>query len=248
MSQSTAWELSLAGFQELFDRVSNWGRWGPDDERGTLNLITAEQTRRAASLIREGVTVSCAWPLNTVPSSENRSPALHLMVRAGDVIDTVANRSTADYLALAPHGLAHSHLDALCHVSWQGKLYNDRRVGVVTSNGATQLAITIGQDGIVSRGVLLDIPLAHGQDSLEPGYAITPADLEGAESTSCLFAPVGMRVSDCTDPGTPGRLWPASTTPACRGSRIAASPSWAVMASATFVPAPSRAPHCPSTR
>jgi kynurenine formamidase len=58
----------------------------------------------------------------------------------------------------------------------------------VTSNGATQLAITIGQDGIVSRGVLLDIPLAHGQDSLEPGYAVTPADLEGAESRA------GMRV------------------------------------------------------
>jgi kynurenine formamidase len=184
MAQSTATELSLAGFQELFEQCSNWGRWGADDERGTLNLITPLETKRAASLVQHGETVSCAWPLNTVPSAENRSPALHLMVRAGDIVDTAANRSTADYLALAPHGLAHSHLDALCHVSWQGKLYNDRPVSLVTSNGATKLAITIGQNGIVSRGVLLDIPLSKGADSLEPGYAITPADLEAAESAA----------------------------------------------------------------
>ncbi|HEX3247374.1 MAG TPA: cyclase family protein [Chloroflexota bacterium] len=184
MTQTQPFELSQAEFRELFKQCSNWGRWGADDERGTLNLITPEQTKRAAALVQQGVSVSCAWPLNTVPSSENRSPALHLMVRAGDVADAVANRSTADYLALAPHGLAHSHLDALCHVSWEGKLYNDRPVSVVTSNGALKNAITIGQDGIVTRGVLLDIPLVKGMDSLEPGAAISPTDLEEAESAA----------------------------------------------------------------
>ena len=186
MIQSPATELSQAGFQELFDQCSNWGRWGAEDERGTLNLITPEQTKRAAALIQHGVTVSCAWPLNTVPDPENRSPATHLMIRAGDIVESTTNRSTADYLALAPHGLAHSHLDALCHVSWQGKLYNDRPVSVVTSNGATRNAITIGQDGIVSRGILLDIPLLKRVDSLEPGTAITPADLDAAETAAGL--------------------------------------------------------------
>src|SRR5215204_4802521 len=186
MMQSPPTELSQAGFQGLFDQCSNWGRWGAEDERGTLNLITPEQTKRAAALIQHGVTVSCAWPLNTVPDPENRSPATHLMIRAGDIVESTTNRSTADYLALAPHGLAHSHLDALCHVSWQGKLYNDRPVSVVTSNGATRNAITIGQDGIVSRGILLDIPLLKQVDSLEPGTAITPADLDAAETAAGL--------------------------------------------------------------
>ncbi|MFN0071449.1 MAG: cyclase family protein, partial [Chloroflexota bacterium] len=191
MVQSSAPELSPSGFQSLFDECSNWGRWGVDDERGTLNLITSEHTRRAATLVKEGITVSCAWPLNTVADQENKSPATHLMIRAGDVVDTATNRSTADYLALAPHGVEHSHLDALCHISWQGKIYNDRLISLVTSTGALKNAITIGQSGIVSRGVLLDIPLAKGVDWLEPGTAILPADLEAAEAAAGIRVETG---------------------------------------------------------
>ncbi len=176
--------MTVEQFQALFERCSNWGRWGPDDERGTLNLITPEVTRRAAALIREGATVSCALPLNTVADIENKMPAVHLMLRAGDVVDDVPTKSTADYLALAPHGQAHSHLDALCHVVWQGKIYNDRPASTVTSMGALKSAITIGQDGIVSRGVLLDIALLKGVDWLEPGTPIMPDDLEAAESAA----------------------------------------------------------------
>jgi kynurenine formamidase len=173
--------LGVDVFQALFDRCSNWGRWGPDDERGTLNLITAEVRVRAARLVREGMTVSCAHPINTVGDSENSSPAMHFMVRAGDIADGVQVTSTADYLAVAPHGVAHSHLDALCHFFWDGKTYNGRPIGMVTSTGARANAITIGQDGIVSRGVLLDVPRRYGKDWLEPDQAVTVGDLEAAE-------------------------------------------------------------------
>lgn len=184
MSDST--KLTRQDFQALFDECSNWGRWGDDDERGTLNLITAHETRRAARLVREGTTVSCAWPLNTVADEENKSPATHLMIRAGDVQNDTTNRSTSDYLALAPHGVAHSHLDALCHIPWQGKIYNNQPVDQVTSMGALKSAITIGQSGIMSRGVLLDIPLVKGVEWLEPGTPIMPEDLEAAEAAAKL--------------------------------------------------------------
>jgi kynurenine formamidase len=174
--------LSEAGFRALFERCSNWGRWGAEDQRGTLNLITPEQVRRAATLVREGFTVSCAHPLNTVPDVENPMPASHMMLRAGDVVESVRTRSTADYLGLAPHGLAHSHLDALCHVSWQNQMYNGRPMNLVTSTGALANDITAGQHGIVTRGVLLDLPPVLGVDWLEPGAAILPADLEQVEA------------------------------------------------------------------
>ena len=190
MVQTSPASLSLEEFQALFDRCSNWGRWGPDDERGALNLISAKHRISAAGLVREGHTVSCAWPLNTVGDAENTSPAVHLMVRAGDAVDEHPSRSTGDYVGIAPHGQAHSHLDALCHVSWQGQMYNGRPISLVTSTGARASSITIGQDGIVSRGVLLDIPFTKGVEWLEPGTPIFPDDLEAAESAA------GLRVEE----------------------------------------------------
>ncbi|GAC1318478.1 MAG: cyclase family protein [Chloroflexota bacterium] len=170
-----------ATFQALFDRCTNWGRWGDEDERGTLNLITPEVRRHAATLVSEGATVSCAHPINTVGDADNPSPAVHLMVRAGDVASVRGVTSTADYLAIAPHGVAHSHLDALCHFFWDGKIYNNRPITAVTSIGARANAITIAQDGIASRGVLLDIPHSLGLEWLETDHAITVAELEQAE-------------------------------------------------------------------
>ena len=191
MAQTSPGRLSTEEFQALFERCSNWGRWGPDDERGTLNLITPELRVRAAGLVREGYTVSCAWPLDTAADIDNIFPATHLMMRAGDVVESWPTRSTADYLALAPHGMTHSHLDALCHFSWQGKMYNDRPMSLVTSMGALANSITIGQDGIVGRGVLLDLPAAQGVEWLEPGTAIVSADLEAAASEAGLRVEAG---------------------------------------------------------
>lgn len=186
MTASISDRLGVEAFQGLFDRCSNWGRWGQDDERGTLNLITPEVRLRAASLVREGTTVSISHPINTVGDAENISPAVHLIVRGGDVVDGVNITSMADHLAVSPHGQAHSHLDALCHFAWQGKIYNNRPVTAVTSMGARANAITIGQDGIVSRGVLLDVPRTKGVEYLEPNQSISVADLEAAEAAAGL--------------------------------------------------------------
>jgi kynurenine formamidase len=186
MSDGAAARVTTEAFQALFEQCSNWGRWGPDDERGTLNLITPATTARAAALVREGATVSCAHPLNTLPAADNHMPATHLMLRAGDVATQPGVRSTADYLALAPHGYAHSHLDALCHFFWQGRIYNGRPITAVTSVGATFGSITIGESGIVSRGVLLDLPLLRGVEWLEPGESIQPSELEAAEARAGL--------------------------------------------------------------
>ena len=174
--------MDSESFTAHFERCSNWGRWGPEDERGTLNLITAERTKRAADLVRDGATVSCALPLDTVASVENARPATHLMLRAGDVADVTSHSSTSDYIAVASHGFAHSHIDALCHFQWRATGYNGRPAGVVLSTGATKNAVTIGQTGIVTRGVLLDVARARGVEWLEPGTAITRDDLTGAET------------------------------------------------------------------
>ena len=186
MTEQQPKRLGIAEFQAVFDRCSNWGRWGADDERGTLNFITPEHRLRAAALVREGVPVSCAHPINTMADVDNTFPAQHFMLRTGDIVDASPPLSTADHLAVSPHGVTHSHLDALCHFHWQGRTYNDRPVSLVTSQGARANAITAGQDGIVSRGILLDVPRALGVDWLEPDHAITVAELEQAESDAGL--------------------------------------------------------------
>jgi kynurenine formamidase len=163
---------------EIFERVKNWGRWGKGDERGALNFITPAVRQRAASTVQDGIAVSCALPLDTEGRDDNRLPVLHVMLSAGDVPNAV---SCTDYVAIAPHGLSHTHLDALCHFFWKGRMYNGFPMRAVHSTGATRCAITAGEQGIVSRGVLLDIPALRGLDWLEPGEPIYPDDLEAAE-------------------------------------------------------------------
>ncbi len=175
---STARPISRDELDELFHQVSNWGRWGADDQIGTLNLITPDTRRRAAGLVKEGVSVNCSLPLNTTGGIENPNPVTHAMLRAGDTEEATAS---LDYFAIASHGIAHTHLDALCHIFYKGRMYNDRRATMVTSTGALANSIESGTDGIVSRGVLLDMPRVLGKDWLEPGEAIYPDDLKAAE-------------------------------------------------------------------
>jgi kynurenine formamidase len=174
---STAQPISRDELDELFHQVSNWGRWGPDDQRGTLNLITPDKVRQAAGLVKEGVSVSCSLPLNTAGGIENPTPVMHAMLRAGDTEEATAS---LDYFAIASHGIAHTHLDALCHIFYKGRMYN-RPISMVTSTGALANSIESGTDGIVSRGLLFDMPRALGKAWLDPGEAIYPEDLEAAE-------------------------------------------------------------------
>ena len=155
--------------------LSNWGRWGPDDQLGALNLITPEVTAAAASLVRAGRRVSCARALDTTPAADNPIPVTHHMT------GTDTEGYGADYVALAPHGFATSHLDALCHIFHEGQLYNGYPTGTVTAHGASKLGIHHLREGIVTRGVLLDIPALLGSDALEPGTPIFPDELEAAE-------------------------------------------------------------------
>jgi kynurenine formamidase len=173
--------LSSAEVKALFDRISNWGRWGKDDERGALNFITAAKRASAAKLVKTGQTVSMALPLATIPAVDNPTPVTHLMVQAGFDSDSMPLPYSGDYFAIAPHGMANTHIDALCHVFWNGKMYNGFDAAEVGSQGAKKCAIDVAREGIVSRGVLLDIPRVKKVDWLEPGDHIYVEDLEAAE-------------------------------------------------------------------
>ena len=160
--------------------LSNWGRFGERDQLGTLNLITREKRAAAARLVRSGRTVSCARPLPTEPSVENPNPVQHHM------IGTCTEGWGGDYFAIAPHGFATSHIDALCHIFHEGKLYNGYPIEKVTAHGALELGIHELKDGVVSRGVLLDVPAARSLPYLEAGEPIFPDDLERAEAHAGL--------------------------------------------------------------
>lgn len=173
--------MSTERLIETFERISNWGRWGAEDQRGALNFITNEKRAAAAHLIQSGETVSMALALASEPAVDNPRPLAHFMIQAGH--DSSRNRLgyTADYFAIAPHGFATTHLDALCHILFRGKMYNGFDATEVGSSGARKCGIEVAREGIVGRGVLLDIPLARGISWLEPGEAISPADLDAAE-------------------------------------------------------------------
>jgi kynurenine formamidase len=184
MSQPKTTPSFVSGgeFDELFHRVSNWGRWGPDDERGTLNYLTAEQVRASAALVRSGRTVSLSLPINTVAGPDNPHPSVHYMVKTHDVRPEHGEpRFAGDFLGSELHGDCRTHVDALCHVAYQGKLYNGKSPDTVTSRGPTLMDITAYVHGIVGRGVLLDIPRFRGVPWLEPGEAVTADELEAAE-------------------------------------------------------------------
>jgi len=171
--------------ERVFEQVKNWGRWGPDDQRGALNYITPELRTAAARLVRDGTTVSCALDLAVEPAADNPTPAQHMMVAAGDArgsLDFGGLEMSLDYFGVACHGAAISHIDALCHVFVRGKMYNGYDASDVKSIGAMRNAIdSAAADGIVGRGVLLDIPRLRGVPWLELSERIGPEDLLAAE-------------------------------------------------------------------
>jgi kynurenine formamidase len=184
--------MSDAEFRALFDRVSNWGRWGDDDQRGTLNYLTPNRIAAATRLVRQGETVSLSCPLNTEREPDNPEPADHHMTMLTDVdIGSGSLRFAKDYVGVDYHNDGHSHIDALCHVAFDGALYNGRPSDSVTTDGAAVDTVEAMKDGVVGRGVLLDIPRLRGVDWLEPGEHLFPADLEGAERKQGVAAGEG---------------------------------------------------------
>jgi kynurenine formamidase len=176
--------ITRAEMRKIFDSVSNWGRWGKDDERGTLNYLTPERIAAAGRLIRLGKQISCARNFPVVPGPENPTPALHHMVMGGD--DPCGHgvpglEVSLDFIGIAFHGLASSHIDALCHVFVEGQMYNGFPATDVRSTGARRNSIMAAKDGIVGRGVLLDIPRLRDEPFVDLKRPVTSAELAAAE-------------------------------------------------------------------
>ena len=171
---------NAAEFDELFKQVSNWGRWGKDDQLGSVNLITAAKRKQALALAKTGVSVSLAHNPLTERAEDNSSPFEHTMLRGNNM----------DRYAVSYHGYAHSHIDALCHILYKDQTYNGyARADVNTEKGCTKLGIDNLKNGIVTRGILLDIPRLKGVESLEPGTPVYVEDLEAWEKKA------GVKVS-----------------------------------------------------
>lgn len=159
--------------------LSNWGRWGDDDQLGTINLITPEKRKQAAALVREGIAVSLARDTDKVEAPDNPNPFDHRMLQTGA---TTKSQFVSDNYSVSYHGWAHTHMDSLSHMSWQGKMYNGREQRTeVVDEGAKSLAVTNFKNGIFTRGILMDIPSLKGVEYLEPGTPIYPEDLEAWE-------------------------------------------------------------------
>ena len=179
---------SEAQVLEWMTSLSNWGRWGDDDELGCLNLISSEMRKRASELVEEGELVSCARPVVTDITPDVTYQVQRYMVDSGEGRDTdsperaLERRGAAEFIGMVFHGHTITHIDALSHYSWQGRLYNGRPASLITSReGARTHSIEPASGGIVSRGVLLDIPRLRDVRWLAPNEPVMPEDLEAAE-------------------------------------------------------------------
>lgn len=172
-------------FQELARKVNNWGRWGDDDEIGTLNLVTPDVVRRAASCIRRGAVFPLGIPLSAdgpqTGAIEGRVNPERTMIAVNDALtdDPDGVRTSDDVVVMGLQ--AATHWDSLAHVSYGGRLYNGFPAESVTDEGASRCGIDKIRS-LVSRGVLLDVPRARGVERLEPGHALTAGDLDAAEA------------------------------------------------------------------
>ncbi len=176
-----------AEIDELSRKVSNWGRWGDDDELGCGNLLTEESTRRGVAAVRRGRRISLAADLKqdgiqVGQPARRYNPILSLTsLNERDKFAPGIWEGTDDLVTMST--CAGTHVDALSHVSYDGFLYNGVPTSAVTAQyGATKLgAERLPQ--IVTRGLVLDIARLKGVDALDeisPGYAITADDLAGA--------------------------------------------------------------------
>ena len=179
-------ELDAETVREWGRRYSNWGRWGADDERGALNFITRERVLAACQLPRRGLVISCALPFDQHgPQSgfAGRHNPIHTMLATG--ADALAGAQDflaggfryADDAVTMPLQCG-TQWDALAHVFYDGKMYNDRDISLITSSGARANSIDRMKHDVVGRGVLLDLPRMKRVPWLEDGTAITPDALD----------------------------------------------------------------------
>ena len=180
-TQHDTGRMSVGDFDVLFAELDNTGRWGDDDALGTLNLLTPSHVVAAAATVHSGRTVTLSLPVNTVAGPDNPSPAIHYMsIGHDDVIGEGDGRFATDFLGIDFHGESQSHIDALSHVSYRGRLYNRRPIELVKTSGADVHTVDDYRNGIVGRGVLVDIARHRDVRWLLPGEYVTADELEEA--------------------------------------------------------------------
>ena len=170
----------------MFESLKNWGRWGHDDQRGTLNHLTDARRAAAAALVVSGESVSLAHDLATEPRPEHPNPVQHHMLASGDALDSngiPGYEAARDHLSFDLHGLLTTHVDALSHMFVRGQMFGGRPTSEVRSDGAVANTVMTMADGVVGRGVLLDVPRALGSEYLDAGQVVTVEDLEAAEAS-----------------------------------------------------------------
>jgi kynurenine formamidase len=167
--------MSQTEAQAYLKANSNWGRWGKDDQMGALNLITDEKRRSAIALARKGRPVSLSRPFPKTPAPNNPTPAMHWMRKLGRRFGV---SGVVDFYGISYHGQAATHIDALCHVWDADGLWNGRDPEVVTADGTQWASIQNWSDGIVTRGVLLDVPKYRGEPYVPQGKPVTAGELE----------------------------------------------------------------------
>jgi kynurenine formamidase len=170
--------LSKADVDRWMAELSNWGRWGKNDQIGSVNLITPAKRKQAAALVVDGISISLGRNAETEKGPDNPSPFVHRMLSTGAHPKA---QFVLDEYSVAYHGYAHTHMDSLSHMAWQGKMYNGAPQTDVTNWGAKELAVTGYKNGIFTRGILVDIPRLKGLPYLEPSTAIYPEDLDAWE-------------------------------------------------------------------
>jgi hypothetical protein len=165
---------------ELLQTCSNEGRWGADDELGTLNYITGAKRVAAAGLVRSGEMVSLAFDLTTAASDDGTQPLLHLMM-----FQEYGPVSVLDYVGFAPHRSGLTHVDGLTHVFFEGRAYNGRwAVDITHAAGMSFGSVHAQRGGIFTRAVLLDVAAARGVPWLEATDLVTADDFDRAETQS----------------------------------------------------------------
>ncbi|MFF3500806.1 cyclase family protein [Streptomyces sp. NPDC003247] len=176
-------------FGVLYRRLRSRAAWASGD-RGALEALTPARIAAAAQEVRTGRTVTLAAPVETRPGPDNPEPARHRMSGQPEENAPGGLHFARDAFAMNVHGDADSHIDALCHVIYDGTLHGGVPASSVTAGGATALSIEAARDGIVGRGVLLDIPRLRGVPWLEPGDHVSADDLTAAEAAQ------GVRVTE----------------------------------------------------
>lgn len=172
--------------EDWMTELSNWGRWGADDQLGALNLITPQKRIAATRLVQTGLSVSLAHNYAVEISATSPPPFAHEVTTLEQPGEYVMDRISFSY-----HGGLHSHLDSLCHVLHKGQMYNGFSRDDVDDSGCHKLAITDVKQGIMTRGILMDIPRLKGVDYLEPGTPIYIEDLEAWEQQAGVRVQAG---------------------------------------------------------